>query len=84
MNKEENKSPQDSPPTYLKYIGLSFQMITTIGLGTWLGWEIQKKSQINFPVWLLTFCFLSIVISFYQLFASLKNDEKEQQKNKKP
>lgn len=84
MNKEENKSPQDSPPTYLKYIGLSFQMIITIGLGTWLGWEIQKKSQINFPVWLLTFCFLAIVISFYQLFSSLKNDEKEQQKNKKP
>jgi len=59
-------------------------MIATIGIGTWLGWEIQKKSQMNFPVWLLFFCFLSIAISFYQIFMSLKNDEKEEQKNKKP
>ncbi|ERM81892.1 hypothetical protein P872_07070 [Rhodonellum psychrophilum GCM71 = DSM 17998] len=84
MSKEENKVPRDNSPSYLKYIGLSFQMIAVIGLGTWLGWEIQQKSQMNFPVWLLTFCFLSIAVSFYQLFISLKNDEKEQQKNKKP
>ncbi|WP_304517267.1 AtpZ/AtpI family protein [Cecembia rubra] len=61
-----------------KYIGLSFQMFAIIGLGTALGWYIDQKSQTNFPVWLLLFCFLSIVLAFYQLYVSMKNDEKEE------
>jgi hypothetical protein len=67
----------------LKYIGLSFQLFAVVGLGTWLGWYVQEKSQMKFPVWLLTFSFLSLAVAFYHLFKSLKNDEREINETKK-
>ena len=84
MNREKNKIQPDKYPTFLKYIGLSFQLFAVVGLGTWLGWYVQEKSQMKFPVWLLTFSFLSLAIAFYQLFRSLKNDEREINDTKKP
>jgi 4-hydroxybenzoate polyprenyltransferase len=53
-------------------------MFAVIGLGTALGWYIQQKSQMKFPVWLLLFCFLSTVLAFYQLYISMKNDENQE------
>ncbi|MGY6558646.1 MAG: AtpZ/AtpI family protein [Nitritalea sp.] len=63
-------------PAYVKYIGLSFQLFGIIGGGTWLGWYLQQRSSMQFPVWLLLFLFLSIGLAFYQLFLSMKNDDK--------
>ncbi|MBD8488322.1 AtpZ/AtpI family protein [Echinicola sp. CAU 1574] len=71
---KEKKSSQDNYPEYVKYIGLAFQMCAIIGLGTWLGWIVQDRSQMKFPVWLLLFCFVSIVVAFYSLFKSMKKD----------
>jgi hypothetical protein len=61
---------------YVKYIGLSFQLFGVIGAGTWFGWWIQQKSEMKFPIWLLLFSFLSVVIAFYQLWMSAKQDNK--------
>jgi uncharacterized membrane protein YfcA len=62
-------------------MGLAFQMCAIIGLGTWAGLEVQKKSEMHFPLWLLLFCFVSIFIAFYQLFRSLKEDQNEERRN---
>lgn len=67
----------------MKYIGLAFQMGTIIGLGTWAGLEVQKRSQMHFPVWVLLFFFTAVFISFYQLYRSLKQDARNEEKNKK-
>ena len=74
----------NNAPSYVKYIGLAFQMCAIIGLGTWAGLEIQKTSQMKFPVWTLLFCFFSIFISFYQLFRSLKQDDRNEKNDKNP
>ncbi|MGM0946896.1 MAG: AtpZ/AtpI family protein [Bacteroidota bacterium] len=74
-NREAKKQPFD-PPVYVKYIGLSFQLFAVIGGGTWLGWWIQGKSNMKFPLWILLFVFLSIVLAFYQLWTSLKEDDR--------
>jgi hypothetical protein len=63
-------------PAHVKYIGLSFQLFGVIGAGTWFGWWIQQKSEMKFPIWLLLFSFLSVVIAFYQLWMSAKQDNK--------
>ena len=77
MKKEGEEQPQGNPPAnYMKYFGLAFQMCAIIGLGTWAGFKVQERSAMNFPVWVLLFCFFSIFVSFYQLFKSLKNDER--------
>ncbi|AWW30326.1 ATPase F0F1 [Echinicola strongylocentroti] len=70
--KKEKRPSQGEYPEYVKYIGLAFQMCAIIGLGTWIGWKIQENSPMNFPVWLLLCCFISIAVAFYSLFISLK------------
>ncbi|WP_026235505.1 AtpZ/AtpI family protein [Echinicola pacifica] len=76
MKKQENNPEKKSSPTeypeYIKYIGLAFQMFAIIGGGTYLGYIIQERSEMKFPVWLLLFCLVSIVIAFYSIFVSLK------------
>lgn len=84
MGTQKKNLSKDNSPSYVKYIGLAFQMCTIIGLGTWAGLEVQKRSQMNFPVWTLLFCFVSVFISFYQLYRSLKQDESQETRNKKP
>ena len=75
MSNESKKNEQNGPPAYVKYIGLSFQLFGVIGGGTWLGWWIQQKSDMKFPLWLLLFCFASIGIAFYQLIKSMQQDK---------
>lgn len=76
MEKPANSKPpkQDGPPTWAKYMGLSFQLFAVIGSGTALGWWVQSKSAMKFPVWLLVFCFASIGLAFYQLWKSMQQD----------
>ncbi|MFC3416821.1 AtpZ/AtpI family protein [Algoriphagus hitonicola] len=76
MNKKEPQKPRFDPPLYMKYIGLSFQLFAVIGGGTWLGWWIQGKSEMKFPIWIMLFVFLSIALAFYQLWQSLQKDER--------
>ncbi|TDQ13718.1 putative F0F1-ATPase subunit (Ca2+/Mg2+ transporter) [Algoriphagus boseongensis] len=71
---DKKNNSETGPPVYVKYIGLSFQLFGIIGGGTWLGWWIQQKSDLKFPVWLLLFSFLSVGIAFYQLWLSMKRD----------
>ncbi|MFC4872305.1 AtpZ/AtpI family protein [Negadavirga shengliensis] len=74
MAVRKDKSPQADRPVYVKYFGLAFQMSIIIGLGTYFGYVLHQKSQMNFPLWLLLFCFLSILIAFYQLYRSIQSD----------
>jgi hypothetical protein len=74
MGKEIEKDNKGNTNSYVKYIGLSFQLFGIIGGGTYLGWWIQQKSDMKFPVWLLLFCSISIMIAFYQLWMSMKQD----------
>jgi hypothetical protein len=59
-------------------------MFGVIGLGVWAGLEIQKRSEMKFPLWLLLCVFFSIGIAFYQLYLLIKADERDEQQNKKP
>lgn len=76
VNRSDPKRGPKGTPIYVKYIGLSFQLFGVIGAGTWLGWWIQQKSEIKFPIWLLLFSFMSVGIAFYQLWMSIKQDNK--------
>jgi hypothetical protein len=73
MSRKKN-IPSGNEKAYLKYIGLSFQLFSIIGLGTWLGWYFQQKSTMKFPLWLMLGFFVSTFIAFYQLYISSKND----------
>jgi hypothetical protein len=75
MSEQSKKNEGNNTPVYVKYIGLSFQLFGVIGGGTWLGWWLQQKSNMKFPLWLLLFCFASIGVAFYQLWNSIRSDK---------
>jgi hypothetical protein len=66
------KNPQS--PTWVKYMGLSFQLCAIIGGGTALGWWLQQQSEMKFPVWLLLCSFASVGLAFYSLWKSMQQD----------
>jgi len=39
----------------MKYAGMAFQFLVAIGAAVWLGWFVDKKINIGFPllIWLL-------------------------------
>ncbi len=73
-NQDLKKGKENGAPVYVKYIGLAFQLFAVIGGGTWLGWWIQQRSDMKFPLWILLFCFASTALAFYQLFKSMQQD----------
>jgi hypothetical protein len=76
MKTDNSDRKPTATPTYIKYIGLSFQLFGVIGTGTWFGWWVQQKSQMKFPVWFLLVSFLSVGIAFHQLWMSAQQDNK--------
>jgi len=76
MNLNKDNTRQDNNKAYLKYIGLSFQLFAIIGMGTWIGWYFQESSKMKFPLWIILGCFISTFVAFYQLYVSMKNNDK--------
>lgn len=74
MTTEKERFSGNKTPDYIRFVGVAFQMMAIIALGTWIGFYFDQKNAWNFPVWLLTGCLLSICVAFYQLFKSLPKD----------
>jgi hypothetical protein len=74
--KEDKKKIDDGgTPVYVKYMGLAFQLFAIIAAGTYLGFWLDQRSGINFPVWILVCCFASVFVAFYQLWMQMKQDK---------
>ena len=74
-NQSNTNSKGPQVPTWVKYMGLSFQLFAIIGGGTALGWWIQQQSGQKFPIWLLLGSFTAVAIAFYSLWKSLQQDK---------
>ena len=57
--------------SYLKYANLGLQLILTIGLAGLLGYWIDKKLELNFPIFLLLLIFVSFFGSMYKLYREI-------------
>ncbi len=60
----------------LKYIGLSTQLLVTIGLAVWGGIELDKIVPMKFPLFLILLPILALVVSFWNLMRTLNNKGK--------
>jgi hypothetical protein len=74
MTTDKRRPSESKTPDYIRFIGVAFQMMAIIALGTWIGYYFDQKNSLNFPVWLLSGCLISIAVAFYQLFKSLPKD----------
>ncbi len=71
-----NPPKKKSNVGFLSFVGMAFQMIATIVLFTFLGFQADKRGgwlQTKFPVFTLLGVFCGMGISFYSIFKSLKN-----------
>jgi hypothetical protein len=75
IDKGKRRDNQGETPVYVKYIGLAFQLFGIIGAGTFLGWWLDQRSGMKFPLWILVCCFVSVFVAFYQLWMQMKQDK---------
>jgi hypothetical protein len=77
MTEKQNNPNSNGPstPSWVKYMGLSFQLFATIGGGTALGWWIQQQSTLKFPFWILLCSLAAVPIAFYSLWKSMQQDK---------
>jgi hypothetical protein len=74
-NKDENPKQATN---FAKYTGMAFQMLATIGLFTFVGYQIDKKYKGPQPVFTALLSFVGVVISLYMAIRSLTKANKEE------
>ena len=74
MDKGQDPSDQKKPSqfnNYLRYSGLAFQLVATIGVAGWIGHLLDNFLELKYPVFILILTILAFAGSLYQLFRSL-------------
>jgi hypothetical protein len=69
----EASAPKKPKPSndFLKYSSLGIQLVVAIGLAGWLGYKLDERLQLKFPVFLLSFVLLTFGGMMYQLYRSI-------------
>ncbi len=62
---KQKKQEQLNP--YLKYSGLAFQMLATIGIFVFIGYKLDEWFDKSTPVNLIIFSLIGIAIALYQV-----------------
>lgn len=55
---------------YVKYSGLAFQLVGTIGLAGWLGYLLDNYLGLKFPLFILIFTLTAFTGTIYSLYRS--------------
>ncbi|MBA4145714.1 MAG: hypothetical protein C0523_08125 [Cytophaga sp.] len=56
---------------FLRYSSLGLQLVVSIGAAGWLGHWLDGKMELRFPVFLLSFVFITFGVMLFQLYRSL-------------
>jgi len=70
-NQSESKKPINA---YVKYSGLAFQLLVSIGVFGWLGYQLDQYLSLRFPCFMLLFGLLAFTGMMYQVYRSLKQE----------
>ena len=72
----KEESPIKKPiNTYLRYSGLGFQIAATIGMGVFIGYELDKWLKTSKPWFTIGCSFLFLIVGFYLAFKDLMKKE---------
>ena len=68
----KNEAPIKKPVnTYLRYSGIGIQLAVTIGLGVFIGMELDKWQKTSQPWFTISCSILFLIIAFYLAFRDL-------------
>jgi len=72
MSAQEDQSDKNKPVNaYMKYSGLAFQLLVSIGVFGWLGYKLDQYLDFEFPIFMLLFGLLAFGGMLYQVYKSL-------------
>ena len=72
MSAQQDQSDKDKPVNaYMKYSGLAFQLLASIGIFGWLGYKLDQYLSFEFPAFMLLFGFLAFGGMLYKVYKSL-------------
>jgi hypothetical protein len=60
--------------SYLRYSSLAIQLFAAIAIFGWLGYELDRYLNIQFPAFMLTFGFFAFGGMMYQVYRTIKRD----------
>ena len=66
---KESKWKQNT--SFLRYSSLAFQMMLSIALPTWAGWQLDRYFQLSIPWGVLMGSLLGIGVSLYSVLKNL-------------
>ena len=64
-------NPQKPDNSYLRYSGIGCQLAATIGVGVFLGYELDKWQKTAQPYYTIACAILFLVVGFYAMFREL-------------
>jgi ATP synthase protein I len=68
VEKEKKEQPDNN---FLKYSGLGFQMIATIGLAAWAGIKLDEHFQVKSHMFTVVLMLLGVIGSMYLVIKGL-------------
>jgi F0F1-type ATP synthase assembly protein I len=74
INSEEDQNKKDVN-NFAKYSGMAFQMLVTIGLFTFIGYQIDKRYKRDQPLFTALLGFVGVVVSLFMIIRSLTKNK---------
>lgn len=72
-NTMSDKQKDKNTTNFVKYSGMGFQMLATIGLFTFAGYKIDAYRDIHKPLFVALLGVAGVIISLYQVVRQLNN-----------
>ncbi|SOD20497.1 AtpZ/AtpI family protein [Pedobacter xixiisoli] len=68
--------PKNKPtPNYIKYSGIAFQMLATIGVFVFVGYKLDEHQHIDNSLFTAVFGIVGVAASLYQVIRSLNKEK---------
>jgi F0F1-type ATP synthase assembly protein I len=76
LKPERSQPNKKSSPsnTYLRYSGLALQILLTIAVLGWLGYEADEYLGNKYPIFMLLLGFIGFAGSLYQVYRSINRE----------
>jgi F0F1-type ATP synthase assembly protein I len=66
---------RNSNKLLLRYAGLAFQMMATLGLAVFVGYKIDQRTGWSFPVFMIIFSLLGLTLLLWQIIKDTRRNE---------
>ncbi|MBX5439280.1 MAG: AtpZ/AtpI family protein [Thermoflavifilum sp.] len=67
------KEPPRKDSTWLRYAGMTTELLVTIGLGVWVGMWIDRKAHFSIPVFTLVLSLGALIVALWRLIKSTRD-----------